>query len=233
MKKQLCSLLTALALAVGLLPSAAHAAENAPSFADVPAAAWYADAVQYVADKALMSGTGNGSFSPNAPTTRAMLMTVLAMAACEDSGDEPFTPEHPELSGPSGGEDENESEVPDVSSLQVNIMVSNRTITATMEDNAATQDFLARLPLEVTLNDYNNTTEKIFYPSPALAIEGVTRGCAPIAGDITIYAPWGNVAIFCKNGSYSDTLIKIGRVDGNGIEMLSVPGDILVRFERR
>ena len=32
-----------------------------------------------------------------------MLMTVLAMAACEDSGDEPFTPEHPELSGPSGG----------------------------------------------------------------------------------------------------------------------------------
>ena len=47
-----------------------------------------------------------------------MLMTVLAMAACEDSGDEPFTPEHPELSGPSGGEDENESEVPDVSSLQ-------------------------------------------------------------------------------------------------------------------
>lgn len=57
-----------------------------------------------------------------------MLMTVLAMAACEDSGDEPFTPEHPELSGPSGGEDENESEVPDVSSLQVNIMVSNRTI---------------------------------------------------------------------------------------------------------
>lgn len=162
-----------------------------------------------------------------------MLMTVLAMAACEDSGDEPFTPEHPELSGPSGGEDENESEVPDVSSLQVNIMVSNRTITATMEDNAATQDFLARLPLEVTLNDYNNTTEKIFYPSPALAIEGVTRGCAPIAGDITIYAPWGNVAIFCKNGSYSYTLIKIGRVDGNGIEMLSVPGDILVRFERR
>ena len=158
-----------------------------------------------------------------------MLMTVLAMAACEDSGDEPFTPEHPELSGPSGGEDENESEVPDVSSLQVNIMVSNRTITATMEDNAATQDFLARLPLEVTLNDYNNTTEKIFYPSPALAIEGVTRGCAPIAGDITIYAPWGNVAIFCKNGSYSDTLIKIGRVDGNGIEMLSVPGDILTR----
>ena len=46
---------------------------------------WYADAVQYVADKGLMSGTGNGSFSPNAPTTRAMLMTVLARYAGEDT----------------------------------------------------------------------------------------------------------------------------------------------------
>ena len=162
-----------------------------------------------------------------------MLMTVLAMAACEDSGDEPFTPEHPELSGPSGGEDENESEVPDVSSLQVNIMVSNRTITATMEDNAATQDFLARLPLEVTLNDYNNTTEKIFYPSPALTTGGVTRGCTPVPGDITIYVPWGNVAIFCKSWSHSNDLIKIGRIDGNGIGVLGVAGDISVKFERR
>lgn len=46
---------------------------------------WYANAVQYVADKGLMSGTGNGSFSPNAPTTRAMLMTVLARYAGEDT----------------------------------------------------------------------------------------------------------------------------------------------------
>ena len=45
-----------------------------------------------------------------------------------------------------------------------------------MEDNAAAQDFLSRLPLEVPLNDYNNITEKIFYPSPALTTTGVTRG---------------------------------------------------------
>ena len=48
MKKQLCSLLTALALAVGLLPSAARAPENAPCVSDVPAAAGDADAVPYV-----------------------------------------------------------------------------------------------------------------------------------------------------------------------------------------
>lgn len=126
-----------------------------------------------------------------------------------------------------------EPETPDVSSLNVNITVGDRTITATMEDNAAARDFLSRLPLEITLNDYNNTTEKIFYPDPALTTEGVTRGCAPTPGDITIYAPWGNVAIFCKSWSHSRDLIKIGRIDGNGIEVLSIAGDIPVKIERR
>lgn len=131
------------------------------------------------------------------------------------------------------GAGQEEPETPDVSSLNVNITVGDRTITATMEDNAAARDFLSRLPLEITLNDYNNTTEKIFYPDPALTTEGVTRGCAPTPGDITIYAPWGNVAIFCKSWSHSNDLIKIGRIDGNGIEALSIAGDIPVKIERR
>ena len=131
------------------------------------------------------------------------------------------------------GAEREEPETPDVSSLNVKITVGDRSLTATMEDNAAGRDFLSRLPLEITLNDYNNTTEKIFYPDPALTTEGVTRGCAPTPGDITIYAPWGNVAIFCKSWSHSRDLIKIGRIDGNGIEVLSVAGDIPVKIERR
>ena len=118
-------------------------------------------------------------------------------------------------------------------STNVKITVGNRTISATMEDNAAAQDFLSRLPLEVTLNDYNNITEKIFYPSPALTTAGVPRGCAPVPGDITIYVPWNNVAIFCKSGSQSNDLIKIGRIDGNGIDALNVPGNVAVKFERQ
>lgn len=130
------------------------------------------------------------------------------------------------------GASREEPETPGETSMKVKISVGDRTITATMENNAAGRDFLSRLPLEVTLNDYNNTTEKIFYPDPALTTEGVARGCAPTSGDITIYAPWGNVAIFCKNWSHSNDLIKIGRIDGNGIEALTVTGDITVKIER-
>lgn len=124
-------------------------------------------------------------------------------------------------------------EEPEVASLKVKISVGDRIISATMEDNAAGRDFLSRLPLEVTLNDFNNTTEKIFYPEPALTLEGVKRGCAPVPGDITIYAPWGNVAIFCKNWSHSNDLIKIGHIDGDGISALTTGGDIKVKFEKQ
>lgn len=124
-------------------------------------------------------------------------------------------------------------EEPEVASLKVKISVGDRIISATMEDNAAGRDFLSRLPLEVTLNDFNNTTEKIFYPEPALTLEGAKRGCAPVPGDITIYAPWGNVAIFCKNWSHSNDLIKIGHIDGDGISALTTGGDIKVKFEKQ
>lgn len=150
-----------------------------------------------------------------------MLLAVMSMAACGGVDDDPVISETPEL-----------PETP-TSSMKLNITVGSRTITATMEDNAAARDFLSRLPLEVTLNDYNNITEKIFYPSPALTTTGVTRGCAPLSGDITIYVPWGNVAIFCKNWSQSNDLIKIGRIDGDGIGVLNVAGDIAVKFERQ
>lgn len=131
-----------------------------------------------------------------------------------------------------GREESDKPDTPDETSLKVNITVGDRTITATMEDNAAARDFLSRLPLEVTLSDYSNA-EKIFYPSPALTTSKVARGCTPAPGDITIYVPWGNVAIFYKNGSRSNDLIRIGRIDGNGIEALSIPGSLSVRIERQ
>lgn len=46
-------------------------------FRDVAEDAWYASAVGYVWEQGLMSGTGDGIFSPDAPTTRGMIATIL------------------------------------------------------------------------------------------------------------------------------------------------------------
>lgn len=46
-------------------------------FADVAADAWYADAVQYVYENGMMSGTSETTFSPDLTTTRGMIVTIL------------------------------------------------------------------------------------------------------------------------------------------------------------
>ena len=47
-------------------------------FVDVSDNAWYASAVDYAVDRGLMNGTGEDKFSPNADTTRGMIVTILA-----------------------------------------------------------------------------------------------------------------------------------------------------------
>ena len=47
-------------------------------FTDVAGNAWYASAVNYAVGKGLMNGTGEGKFSPEAATTRGMIVTILA-----------------------------------------------------------------------------------------------------------------------------------------------------------
>lgn len=46
-------------------------------FVDVPFDAWYHDAVQWAYENGLTAGTDSTHFSPNAPCTRAMLVTML------------------------------------------------------------------------------------------------------------------------------------------------------------
>lgn len=51
--------------------------ETKETFKDVKKGDWYFEAVEYVAKKGLMNGTGNDMFSPNAATTRGMIVTIL------------------------------------------------------------------------------------------------------------------------------------------------------------
>ena len=50
---------------------------EAADFADVASDTWYADAVQYVYENGMMSGTSETTFSPNLTTTRGMIVTIL------------------------------------------------------------------------------------------------------------------------------------------------------------
>ena len=53
------------------------------AFADVPADSYYAAAVAWAAENGITNGTGSGCFSPDAPCTRAQIVTFLWRAAGE------------------------------------------------------------------------------------------------------------------------------------------------------
>ena len=47
------------------------------SFTDVPAEAWYSEAVDWCQENGIMSGTSTTTFAPDSSMTRAMMVTVL------------------------------------------------------------------------------------------------------------------------------------------------------------
>ena len=64
--------------------------EAACPFTDVPADAYYADAVAWAAEKGITTGTTATTFSPNAPCTRAQIVTFLWRAIGNSEGKNPF-----------------------------------------------------------------------------------------------------------------------------------------------
>lgn len=112
---------------------------------------------------------------------------------------------------------------------RIHVIVGNQTLTATLEDTPAGRDFAALLPLELSLSDYN-ATEKVADLPRKLDTTGAPSSYAPKAGDITYYAPWGNLAIFYKDFGHSAGLIKLGRIEGD-IQVLHGRGPLKARIE--
>lgn len=124
----------------------------------------------------------------------------------------------PALADPSGG------------SMKIAIIHEDQRLTATLTDTPAARHFAELLPLALTLTDYA-ATEKVADLPATLPTQGSPKGMDPDVGDLTYYAPWGNLAIFYRDFGYANGLISLGRIEG-GLGFLQRPGPIAVRFER-
>lgn len=124
----------------------------------------------------------------------------------------------------------NETVNPEQNTVKIRLTIDGKTVTASLHGTPAARDFLSLLPLNLTLEDYAST-EKIAYLPRKLATKGAPAGFTPSAGDITYYAPWGNLAIFHKEFRYSEGLISLGRIDSGG-EALKAPGALRAMIER-
>ncbi|CCH07538.1 cyclophilin-like fold protein [Achromobacter xylosoxidans] len=113
--------------------------------------------------------------------------------------------------------------------MNIQLTVNGQVLSATLEDSAAARDFLALLPLTLDLEDYA-ATEKIAQLPKKLSTAGTPEGMTPSIGDITYYAPWGNLAIFYEGFRYSAGLVKLGRIDGD-IQVLRAAGPLKTRID--
>jgi hypothetical protein len=111
----------------------------------------------------------------------------------------------------------------------IEIVSGNRRWTARINPTPAARDFLAQLPLELKLKDFAGTEKIADLPRP-LTREGAPEAIAPHAGDVAFYAPWGNLAIFYRDGYHSPGLILLGRIEGEaGTFVGSEPINVLIR----
>ncbi|WP_306151293.1 cyclophilin-like fold protein [Roseovarius sp. MMSF_3281] len=112
---------------------------------------------------------------------------------------------------------------------KIQMIVGGDVLFATLEDTTAGQDFAAMLPLDLTLSDYHGI-EKVADLPRKLDTSGAPASYKPETGDITLYAPWGNLAIFYKPFQASRGLVRLGEFDGP-IDALIQDGSIRVRIE--
>lgn len=114
--------------------------------------------------------------------------------------------------------------------MKIHLHVDAQVATATLDDTAAARDFAALLPLTLTLKDYA-VIERIADLPRKLSVTGAPAAHAPQAGELTYYAPWGNLAIFLDSNVRAQGLVRLGRVD-TGLAALKRPGPFRVRIER-
>jgi hypothetical protein len=116
--------------------------------------------------------------------------------------------------------------------LRIKMTFSDEEVMVSLHDNPTSRNFLALLPLTVTLEDYAGT-EKIARLPERLSTQDAPAGSDPSVGDFTYYSPWGNIAIFYRDFGYADGLIILSSIEPGGVEKLArMNGDVAVTMER-
>jgi len=115
--------------------------------------------------------------------------------------------------------------------MKINIEVADKTLTATLTDNETTRDFIAALPLHLSMDDLFGR-EKFCSLPKALSQKG-PRSDRYEVGDIAYWSPSHDLAIYYRQDRESipsPGIIPIGKIDA-GTEAFNVLGSVQVTIE--
>ncbi|WRZ78789.1 cyclophilin-like fold protein [Streptomyces sp. NBC_01022] len=158
-------------------------------------------------------------------TTAAGLLLLTATACSDDSPAEqaPATtsasssapasgPPHTSGSASASGSDRSNP-------MDIRVTIDGRPVDANLNDSPAARDLASMLPLTLDLEDFHGI-ERIADPPRKLTTEGAPEPAAAKVGDIAYFAPWGNLAIFYKEGpSATEDLLILGHIDADADQL--------------
>lgn len=151
----------------------------------------------------------------------ALLLALQGVACGADNGSGKDT----------GGIPASAAKSTEKNAMKLRITANGKVMTATMADNETARDFVAMLPLTLTMDDLFGREK--FATLPKAASQGGPRQHAYRVGQIAYWSPKNDVAIFYRHDGQtvpSPGLIILGEVDA-GVEALGVSGRVTVTFE--
>ena len=114
--------------------------------------------------------------------------------------------------------------------MKIRFSVEGKELTATLIDSQTSRDFIALLPLTLTMDDLFRREK--YGPLPRALSKGERTHSYEI-GDIGYWSPGPDVAIYYRNDGKQipdPGIILIGKIDF-GVEAFNVPGSVKVTVE--
>ncbi|MGY4274257.1 hypothetical protein ACVILE_000437 [Streptomyces sp. M18.1] len=158
--------------------------------------------------------------------TAAVGVLLLAAIACSDDSSAGQTPAATGTAASSSGPASTPASASASSTgsdrstpMDIRVTIDGQEAQATLNGSPAARDLASLLPLTLELEDFHGT-ERIADPPRKLTTENAPGPQAPKTGDLTYYAPWGNLAIFYKDGaSASSDLLILGHIDADADQL--------------
>jgi hypothetical protein len=105
--------------------------------------------------------------------------------------------------------------------MPIRIVIEDRELPGTLDDTPAGRDFASLLPLTLRLTDFHGAEKISDLPRRLSNEDQIPAGTPGLPGDMTVYAPWGNLAIFYRDFTYSDDLFRLGSLEPGAAEVLA------------
>jgi hypothetical protein len=103
---------------------------------------------------------------------------------------------------------------------RITVTLAGATLQGWLNDSPAARDFASLLPLSVSLSDFHGR-ERIADLPRRLDTSGAPDSATGHSGDITYYAPWGNLALFYRTSAPAPGLVKLGELSPDATEILA------------